>query len=70
MSSYSSTYPDISVDPAVKKFYEDFYKTSDTPDAHEKYADFFTDDATLKVASKMAKGKSGMTVQTRFVCKN
>jgi hypothetical protein len=67
MSSYASIYPDLPVDPAIKQFYEDFYKTSDTPDAHEKYPEYFTDDATFTIASKTAKGKSGMVALGRFL---
>ncbi|KAF2463296.1 uncharacterized protein BDR25DRAFT_298333 [Lindgomyces ingoldianus] len=58
MSAYASEYPSISFDPGYKKFFEDFYATSDTPDAHEKYVDFFTPDATLIMASKRGKGSS------------
>lgn len=59
--SYASEYPTgVEVDAGIKQFFEDFYKTSDTPDAHEKYADQFTKDATLIIASKKAIGKEGM----------
>jgi len=60
MSSYASQYPDVTIDPAIKQFYEEFYKISDTPDAHEKYAQSFTEDATVVMGSKTAKGRSGM----------
>jgi hypothetical protein len=56
MSSYASQYPDVTIDPAIKQFYEEFYKISDTPDAHEKYAQSFTEDATVVMGSKTAKG--------------
>lgn len=59
MTSYASEYPDLSVDPGIREYYETFYKTSDTPEAHEKYAESFTEDATLTIASKTAKGRSG-----------
>lgn len=59
MTPYASDYPSIPFDPAYKKFFEDFYATSDTPDAHEKYVDFFTKDATLIMASKKAEGSEG-----------
>ncbi|MCJ1369412.1 hypothetical protein MMC20_000623 [Loxospora ochrophaea] len=42
----------------VQAFFTEFYKTSDTPDAHEKYADAFTEDATFILASKTAKGRA------------
>ena len=60
MSSYASGYPDVTVNPAVKQFFEEFYRTSDTPDAHEKYAESFTENAKLVMASKTVNGRSGM----------
>ena len=61
MSSYVSEYPNVNFDPAFKSFYEDFYLISDTPDAHEKYVQQFTQDATLIMASKTAKGHDGVS---------
>ncbi|EON63447.1 hypothetical protein W97_02675 [Coniosporium apollinis CBS 100218] len=58
MTSYTSDYPSTDFDADFKKFFEEFYATSDTPDAHDKYADSFTEDATLIMASKKAKGRS------------
>lgn len=60
MSSYASAYPNVEVDPAIKQYFEKFYQTSDTPDAHQQYADSFTNDATLIMASKKCQGNSGM----------
>jgi hypothetical protein len=60
MSAYASEYPSIEFDSAYKKFFEQFYATSDTPDAHEKYVENFTDDATLIMASKKVRGSDGM----------
>ncbi|KAF2267803.1 hypothetical protein CC78DRAFT_530580 [Lojkania enalia] len=57
MSPYTSEYPSIPFDPTYRKFFEDFYATSDTPDTHEKYTEFFTEDATLIMASKQVKGR-------------
>ena len=58
--SYSSQYPlEVVVDEGMKAFFEEFYKTSDTLDAHDKYADSFTGDATLIMASKKAVGREG-----------
>jgi hypothetical protein len=62
--SYKSEYPTgIQVDEGIKQFFEEFYKISDaapaSPDAHEKYADAFTKDATLIVASKKGVGRDG-----------
>lgn len=57
--SYASEYPaGIDFDPAYKKFFEDFYAVSDTPEVHEKYAANFTDDATLIMASKTVNGRA------------
>jgi len=66
MSSYASEYPDVDIDPAIKKFFEEFYAISDTPDAHEKYAQQFTEDATLIMASKKVKGSSGIPPKCAF----
>ncbi|KAH8793019.1 hypothetical protein F5882DRAFT_427148 [Hyaloscypha sp. PMI_1271] len=56
--SYKSEYPPgVQADDGIKAFFEEFYKTSDTPDAHEKYADSFTGDATLIMASKKGVGR-------------
>lgn len=41
-------------------FMSDFYRTSDTEELHEKYVQSFTDDATLIMGSKEAKGTDGM----------
>ena len=59
MSAYASEYPSVEFDSAYKKFFEEFYATSDTPDAHEKYVENFTGDATFIMASKKAKGSDG-----------
>jgi hypothetical protein len=58
--SYKSQYPlEVVVDEEIKAFFEEFYKTSDSPEAHEKYADSFTGDATLIMASKKGVGREG-----------
>ncbi len=58
--SYKSEYPPgVQVDDGIKAFFEEFYETSDTPDAHEKYADSFTKDATIIMASKKGVGRAG-----------
>lgn len=59
MASYTSEYPGFQFDPAYKKFFEDFYALSDTPGSHDKYADSYTEDATLIMASKKGKGREG-----------
>lgn len=42
-------------------FMNDFYRTSDTEELHEKYVQSFTDDATLIMGPKEAKGTDGMS---------
>lgn len=59
-SQYISELPaSIPIDPSIPQFFQTFYQISDTPDAHDQYAASFTDDATLIMASKKAKGKEG-----------
>ncbi|KAH7135077.1 hypothetical protein B0J11DRAFT_151826 [Dendryphion nanum] len=59
MTTYTSEYPSATpFDPAYKSFFEEFYATSDTPDAHDKYVDYYTADATLIMASKKVTGRS------------
>ena len=58
--TYTSPYPPgVEVDSGIKQFFEDFYRTSDTPDTPEKWADKFTDDAVLIMASKKGVGRDG-----------
>lgn len=45
---------------AIVAFMEDFYRTSDTEALHDKYVDSFTDDATLIMGPREARGASGM----------
>jgi hypothetical protein len=59
MKQYTSEYPSIPFDPAFKRFFEDFYATSDSPDAHDEYVDLFTKDATIIMASKKGQGSEG-----------
>lgn len=59
MSAYASEFPSVEFDAAYKRFFEEFYATSDTPDAHEKYIENFTKDALLIMASKKAEGSDG-----------
>jgi hypothetical protein len=60
--TYASEYPaGVKVDEGIKSFFEEFYKISDTgtDEAHVKYADQFTEEATLVIASKVGKGRDG-----------
>ncbi|KAK4541744.1 hypothetical protein LTR36_007453 [Oleoguttula mirabilis] len=58
MSQYQASVPgDDLVKPEIRTYFERFYETSDTPDAHEKYAQSFTKDAKLIMASNEANGR-------------
>jgi len=59
--AYISEYPSSTpLDPAYKTFFQDFYAASDDPSAHKAYAQFFTQDAVLIMASRRAEGRDGM----------
>ena len=61
---YSPAYPPgIDIDPAYKSFLSNFYRLSDTPNAHEAYAAQFADDATFIMASRKAVGSEGACMQ-------
>ena len=66
MTHYTSEYPNFEVDAGIKKFFENFYIISDTPDAHETYAEQFTKDGTLILASKEVKGRDGPCVLMKY----
>lgn len=60
MSQYKASVPaDGSVSPAIQQFFESFYRTSDTADAHEAYAEQFTNDGTLVMSADEVKGRAG-----------
>lgn len=60
MSQYSAAVPgDGQVRPEIKAYFERFYEISDTPDAHETYADFFTKDGKLTMGSNTFEGRDG-----------
>ncbi|KAJ5163425.1 uncharacterized protein N7500_005255 [Penicillium coprophilum] len=61
--SYQITYDATRAPPraaALVAFMEDFYRTSDTESLHEKYVQYFTQDATLIMGPKEAKGASAI----------
>jgi hypothetical protein len=67
--SYASEYPrDTNCEDGIKKLFETFNEISDTPLVHEKYADLFTDDATIIVAGKEIVGKKGSSFSRRGHC--
>ncbi|KAK5136375.1 hypothetical protein LTR08_003501 [Meristemomyces frigidus] len=55
MSQYQASAPGVK--PDICEYFERFYKTSDTPDAHEKYSESFTKDAKLIMASNEVNGR-------------
>ncbi|KAM0694882.1 hypothetical protein Q7P36_005238 [Cladosporium allicinum] len=58
---YVSSVPsDGSLKPGIASFFESFYAVSDTAAAHEQYADHFTSDAKLIMASKETSGRDGI----------
>ncbi|KAK1042474.1 hypothetical protein LTR74_018526 [Friedmanniomyces endolithicus] len=58
MSQYTAqVLSDDLVKPEIRSFYKSFYAVSDTPDAHDKYAAFFTKSARLIMASNEANGR-------------
>jgi len=65
MGSYTSEYPSTQLDPAFKHFFEEFYKISDTPDGHQQYANQFTANGKLIMASKTVNGTSGNNATER-----
>jgi len=61
MSQYTASLPpDNSLKPSIATFFEQFYKTSDSPAAHEQYADAFTKDAKLIMGSNETNGREGI----------
>ena len=68
MEQYNATVPsDGSLKPGIQSFFESFYAVSDTPDAHQQYADFFTSDAKLIMASKETTGRDGKAHHSLYV---
>jgi len=66
-SSYQSKFPpNTPVDRGIAEYFEIFYNTSDTPDAHKEYAELFTKSATMIMASKISEGYDGKFVD-RFL---
>jgi hypothetical protein len=61
MAQYGASVPeDGSLKAGVASFFEAFYAISDTADAHEQYADYFTSDAKLIMAAKETSGRQGI----------
>ena len=63
-SSYQSKFPpNTPVDRGIAAYFEIFYSTSDTPDAHKEYVELFTKSSTMIMASKISKGYDGKFVE-------
>ena len=61
MAQYKASVPeDGSLKSGIASFFEAFYAISDTADAHEKYADYFTPNGKLIMAAKETSGRQGM----------
>lgn len=61
--NYQAEYPsDVPFNPQIRQFLEKFYAISDTADAHEQYADSFTENATLVMGAKTAQGRPGSSI--------
>ncbi len=50
------------VKPEITSYFEQFYKISDTPDAHEQYANQFTKEAKLIMGPNEAVGRDGASM--------
>ena len=60
MSQYTASTPgDGQVRPDIKSFFEKFYEVSDTPSAHEEYAEQFTKNAKLIMGPNESNGRDG-----------
>ena len=59
MSNYTAELPslgDHGIDHRIPEFFTKFYQVSDNPDQHEEYARSLTEDATLIMGTRTAKG--------------
>lgn len=65
--AYTFETPRIPIDAGIIQFFEDFYRISDTPDAHDTYIDQFTPDATFILASKVSNGTNGTGLMTSLL---
>ena len=68
MAQYEASVPeDGSLKSGIASFFEAFYAISDTAEAHEQYADYFTRDAKLIMASKETSGRQGAESPVDFL---
>lgn len=59
-SQYIASVPsDGSIPSEIVEYFSKFYEISDSPAHHEKYADMFTADGTIVMASNRVQGREG-----------
>lgn len=59
-SQYIASVPsDGSIPSEIVEYFSKFYEISDSPANHEKYADMFTADGTIIMASNRVQGREG-----------
>lgn len=67
--SYQSQYPhNALVDCAIVQFFERVYETMDNPKAHEEYVYFYSNNATLIMASTAVQGHEGLFQNSTSTC--
>lgn len=57
--NYSNICPSGAQMGEVTRFFEEFFRISDTPDVHEQYTRNFAENATFILASNTSKGREG-----------
>jgi hypothetical protein len=61
MSQYTASVPSGGqVRPEIQTFFEEFYKVTDDPDAHERYIEMFTNDAKIFMGVNEFSGRDGI----------
>lgn len=66
-SQYIASVPsDGSIPSEIVEYFSKFYEISDSPANHEKYADMFTADGTIIMASNRVQGREGKVFFSLF----
>lgn len=66
-SQYIASVPsDGSIPSEIVEYFSKFYEISDSPANHEKYADMFTADGTIIMASNRVQGREGKVFSLSF----
>jgi hypothetical protein len=61
MSQYTASVPSGGqVRPEIRTFFEEFYRVTDDPDAHERYIGMFTNDAKIYMGVNEFGGRDGI----------